>query len=388
MEKAQPGGFWSYTHRDDQLDRGRITRLSECIASAFEIVTGEPLKIFVDKKSIEWGDAWRMRLDSALTGTTFLIPVITPNFLRSQECRRELITFTGHAASLGLEDLLLPIHYVNVPQLTQGAKDQPADEVVELIARRQWVDWRELRLEDEDSPAYRQAVHKLALRLAEIIETAPPPVPVEVTPPGQGDEESPGFIEVMAEMEEALPAWLDTVQQFAETIALIGEVTQWAAGEMTASDSRGGGFAGRMRVTQELASRLSEPVEKVDALGTKYWAELSAIDPGVISFIRRVAEEDLSVEDKQLARDFFKEIQELSSVTQGSTVQLKDFSDSVGEAAQGSSRLRPQFRTIQAAVQKVIDGQTIIDEWSRIIGEIDLGDDDQLSPEEGSSAPV
>ncbi|MFD9567561.1 TIR domain-containing protein [Streptomyces sp. NPDC059994] len=377
MTTAQPVGFWSYTHRDDQLDGGRITRLSERIASAFEIITGDPLGIFLDKRSIEWGDAWRVRLDSALTSTTFLIPIITPKFLKSQECRREVITFSGHAASLGLHELLLPIHYVNVPQLTQGAEGQPADEVVEILARRQWVDWRELRLDDEESPAYRQAVHELALRLAEIIETAPPPMPVEVTPSSQDDEELPGFIEIMAEMEGALPTWQDTIQRFAEIITLIGEETQWAAGEMTASDSRGGGFAGRMRVTQALATRLSGPAEEVDALGAKYWTELAAIDPGVIGFIRRIAEEDLSAEDKQVARDFFKEVEQLVSATRESAMQLQGFSDSVGEAAQGSSRLRPQFRKIQAAVQKVIDSRTIVDEWSRMIDDIDIGDDDQ-----------
>lgn len=213
MANVQPAGFWSYTHRDDQLDDGRITRLSERIANAFEIITGEPLEIFLDKKSIEWGDAWRTRLDSALTGTTILIPIVTPKFLKSQECRREVIKFAGHAASLGLDELLLPILYVNVPQLSEEAEAQPVDEVVELIAKRQWVDWRALRLEDEDSPDYRQAVHKLALRLAEIIETAPPAVPVEAAPSSQSDEEPPGFIEVMAEMEEALLAWLHTAEQ-------------------------------------------------------------------------------------------------------------------------------------------------------------------------------
>lgn len=372
MANVQPAGFWSYTHRDDQLDDGRITRLSERIANAFEIITGEPLEIFLDKKSIEWGDAWRTRLDSALTGTTILIPIVTPKFLKSQECRREVIKFAGHAASLGLDELLLPILYVNVPQLSEEAEAQPVDEVVELIAKRQWVDWRALRLEDEDSPDYRQAVHKLALRLAEIIETAPPAVPVEAAPSSQSDEEPPGFIEVMAEMEEALPAWLHTAEQIGEIITLIGEETTWATGEMAASDSRGGGFAGRIRVTEELASRLAEPVEKVDALGTKYWAELAAIDPGIIGFIRRAAEGDLSAEDVQAARDFFKEVKELASVTREATSHLQGFSDSVGEAGQGSRRLRPQFRTIQAAVQKVIDGQAIIDEWSRMADEVDF----------------
>ncbi|WP_445407976.1 toll/interleukin-1 receptor domain-containing protein [Streptomyces albidoflavus] len=366
----QPAGFWSYARRDDELDRGQITRLSERIADAFEIITGEPLEIFLDKRSIEWGDAWRMRLDSALTGTTFLIPIVTPKFLQSQDCRREVIQFAGHAASLGLEELLLPIHYVDVPQLAHDVEEKPTDEVVELISKRQWVDWRALRLEDEDSPPYRQAVHKLAVKLAEILETAPPARPIEVTSPGQDDEDSPGFVEIMAEMEAALPAWQDTVLQFAAFMETIGIETRQATEEMAASDARGGGFAGRMRVTEELSSRLADPVRKIESLGSKYWTELSTIDPGVIGIIRTASNTTLSAEEKESAQEFLEVVEQLAGVTGQTTGQLRSFSNEVGTAAQGSRQLRPQFRAIQAAVQKVIDGQAIIDEWSRMIGEI------------------
>ncbi|MEW1644229.1 toll/interleukin-1 receptor domain-containing protein [Streptomyces sp. NPDC091219] len=374
MTNEQPAGFWSYTHRDDELDDGRIVRLSERIARAFEMITGEPLEIFLDKRSIEWGDAWRARLDSALTGTTFLIPVVTPKFLKSQECRREVIKFAGHAASLGLDDLLLPIHYANVPQLTQSSDGQPNDEVVELISRRQWADWRDLRLEDEESPVYRQAVHKLALKIADVLENAPPVRPVEAPPQDEATEEPRGFIEVMAEAEAALPAWLQIIEKFGEVITLIGAETSWATEEMTKSDARGGGFAGRMRVAEQLSVRLTGPVEQVDKLGSEYWSTLSSIDPGIIGFIRRAGESDLAAEDRQVARDFFKEIKQLTAATKETTGHLKGYSDSVGGAARGSSHLRPQFRTIQAAVQKVIDSQTVVEEWNRMIDETDLED--------------
>ncbi|MEW1546153.1 toll/interleukin-1 receptor domain-containing protein [Streptomyces tsukubensis] len=376
MTNVQPAGFWSYTHRDDQLDSGRIVRLSERIANEFEIITGEPLEIFMDKRSIEWGDAWRMRLDSALTGTTFLIPVITPNFLKSQECRREVIKFSGRAASLGLDELLLPIHYVNVPQLTYGSDDHPSDEVVQLIARRQWVDWRELRLEDEASPVYRQAVHRLALKISEVLESAPPARPVEMVQRSlTADDEPLGFLELMAEAETVLPAWVGIAQKFPDVISAIDQETSWAAEEMIKSDARGGGFAGRMRVTEQLSERLAEPVAQVEALGGQYWAALASIDPGIQGFIRRAAEEDLSSEDKQTVREFFRQIQALALTSITTTAQLQGFSDSMEGVAQLSSQLKPRLRTIQAAVQKMIDGHTVIDEWRRLIGETDLGDD-------------
>ncbi|WP_149030417.1 hypothetical protein [Kitasatospora sp. MBT66] len=80
MADNEPSGFWSYTHRDNDLDGGRILRLAEAIRNEFEIITGNELKVFVDSKSISWGDEWKLRIDTAIFGITFLIPVMTPRF--------------------------------------------------------------------------------------------------------------------------------------------------------------------------------------------------------------------------------------------------------------------------------------------------------------------
>ncbi|MCX5604180.1 toll/interleukin-1 receptor domain-containing protein, partial [Streptomyces phaeochromogenes] len=70
-----PAGFWSYTHRDDEIDEGRIKRLAKKIANEFEGITAEELHVFLDKNDIKWGDEWRNRIDTALTGSTFFMPI-------------------------------------------------------------------------------------------------------------------------------------------------------------------------------------------------------------------------------------------------------------------------------------------------------------------------
>ncbi|PSM44054.1 molecular chaperone Tir [Streptomyces dioscori] len=362
---GEPIGFWCYSRRDDELDGGRITRLAQSIAYEFEIITGEELKVFLDDTSISWGESWRARIDMALSSVTFLIPIVTPRFLKSQECRKEVITFAGHATSFGLEELLLPIHYVNVPQLTDGESE---DEVAALIARRQMEDWRELRLDDEKSPRYRQAIHKLALRISEILEEASVPPPPVLTPV-DGDVDEPGFIEVMAAAEAALPKWQATVEEFAEVTQSITAEIGWATHEMNASDARGGGFAGRVRVTQELAKRLTDPVRIISLLGAKYSTELLEIDPGIISLIRQASEGVLDEEDEEAVKEFIHHLKELVRVTQEVTPQLKNFSEGARQLARGSRHIRPLMNDIDAALQKVVDGQTIIDEWDRLIEE-------------------
>ncbi|MDH6488370.1 toll/interleukin-1 receptor domain-containing protein [Streptomyces sp. SAI-127] len=367
MNATGPAGFWSYTHRDDELDRGRIRRLAEAIAHAFEITTGDELHVFVDNNSIAWGDQWRARLDSALTSTTFLIPIITPKFLKSQECRREIITFSSHAASLGLDDLILPIHYVDVPQLTA---DNPTDEVVQLISRRQWEDWRELRLEDEDSPAYRQAVNQLALRLKEILETPPPAGPITI-PSSDSGADQPGFLDSLAEMEVSLPQWAKTVNEFGEVLNSLNQTTLDAASELQRSDASGGGFAGRLRVTNALAADLSEPVDRLTELGRRYSAELSRIDPGIITMIRMIGEGETTQEEEATARTTFDQLTAMIGASREAVSNLQGLSEATKVMASGSRSLRPLMNSIQTSVQQVVDGQTMIEEWARMIAELD-----------------
>lgn len=368
MNAIGPAGFWSYTHRDDQLDGGRIRRLAEAIAHAFEMTTGDELHVFVDNTSIAWGEQWRARLDSALTSTTFLIPIITPKFLKSQECRREIITFSGHAASLGLDDLILPIHYVDVPQLTE---EDSGDEVVQLISRRQWVDWRQLRLEDENSPEYRQAVNQLALRLKSILETPPASGPILVPSSSAEAADQPGFLDSLAEMEIALPEWADTVQKFGEVLESLNAKTQASAIQMQQSDARGGGFAGRLRVTNELAADLGAPVAELAQLGSRYSAELSRIDPGIITMIRMIGEGEVTEEEEASAREIFGQLTEMIVAAREAVPNLQGLSEGAKVMASGSRALRPLMNTIQTAVQQVVDGQTIIEEWGRMIDELE-----------------
>ncbi|MDX3782501.1 toll/interleukin-1 receptor domain-containing protein [Streptomyces europaeiscabiei] len=362
---ANPVGFWCYSRRDDELDGGRIRRLSEYIADEFEIITGERLEIFLDDSSISWGDAWRTRIESALASATFLIPVITPRFLKSQECRKEVITFSGHAASLGLDNLLLPIHYVNVPQITD---DHSNDEVVTLLSRRQFLDWRDLRLEDEGSPRYRRAVHQLALHISEILETASPSLLPGITEE-VGLEDDPGFIDLMAEAESALPEWLKAIEALAKVTQDISEIMVWATSEIEASDVKGGGFTGRVRIIRSLAERLKEPADSASSLGIAYSNALLRVDPGIIRIIRNVSEGVFDAEEEETARELFDQLKEFITITRTATPELKFFAESARSAGAGSRDIRPLMNDIYAAYQNVVDGQAIIDEWGRLIDE-------------------
>ena len=161
--------FLSYAHGDNDREEGRLLQFLGLVAAEFELISAQDFQCFTDQ-NIEWGETWRERIDAALGEATFLVPIVTPRFLQSTECRRELLAFVSKAKSLGREDFLLPVLWVN----TDLAEDSD-DEVIRAIAATQYVNWTEHRLQDKASEAHRRAIADLATRLVALAEdiTAP-----------------------------------------------------------------------------------------------------------------------------------------------------------------------------------------------------------------------
>jgi parallel beta-helix repeat protein len=162
---AGPAAFFSYVHRDDEHDGGQIRRLRDLLEGEVRMQLGDAsFAIFVDRADIAWGQNWRKRIDSSLAAVTLLIPVITPAFFASDECRHELDLFLAHERDLARDDLILPIYYVSAPNLDVPARREH-DSLARQLGERQRADWRDLRFEPFTSPVVRQRLSQLASRM-------------------------------------------------------------------------------------------------------------------------------------------------------------------------------------------------------------------------------
>jgi hypothetical protein len=148
MDTEQAAAFWSYVHDDDEAEGGRITELARDLQRQYGLLTGGALELFLDRDALRWGDDWRERIAEALSAATFFIPIMTPRYFDSVECRREVIRFGREAGRLGVESLVLPVLYVPVPDLEE---EEPADEALLLLKPYHYENWTTLRFEDRGS---------------------------------------------------------------------------------------------------------------------------------------------------------------------------------------------------------------------------------------------
>jgi len=171
----KPAAFFSYVHFDDETDGGRLTEFRKRLSAEVRVQTGEEFQIFQDK-DLKWGENWKKRIDESLDSTTFFIPVITPSFFNSQPCLDELERFLEREKKLGSEELVLPVYYVDTPLINEKPEGTTRKEkLAQVIALRQYFDWRELRFEALTSALISKTIAQLARQIRDAIQRTQAP---------------------------------------------------------------------------------------------------------------------------------------------------------------------------------------------------------------------
>ena len=159
-----PAAFMSYVRFNDQHDDGQLSQFRERLGAEVRAQTGQEFAIFQDRNDIAWGQNWQRRIDEALDEVTLLLVIITPSLFGSSPCRGEVARFLDRERVLGRGDLILPVYYISARQLDDPSLRE-GDEMAEVLASRQFADWRELRFKPFTSPQVRKAIAQLASRM-------------------------------------------------------------------------------------------------------------------------------------------------------------------------------------------------------------------------------
>lgn len=362
-------GFWSYARQDDDQTNGAIRRLAQDIGTEYSLITDEELRLFIDR-DIQWGEEWKRRIDDALRETTFFIPVITPRYFKRQECRRELLQFAGHARSLGRDELLLPIYYIEVADLDSQGPDSE-DEAIALVARTQRQDWRHLRHEDRASAEYRKEVSAIAKRLAEVSANL---IDVKSTSSNSvtkaDHEDGPGMLELVTEAEEALDIMNRAFGDLTGVLVTMTPLVEGYGPKLQAASKRGPGPT--LLVLRELAADLDRPAEDVRAHGALIAAQLVRVDPAVLQLIRAV---ELGLWESEDSSALFSAIREFAEVSRAMEEAVTQSVKEMEGVAMLSRDIKRPIRTLEEGLRSIADTRAIVEEWVRNIDRVELSDD-------------
>jgi hypothetical protein len=387
-------GFWSYVHEDNEAEGYRISRLAKDLEDQYKMLTGEPITLFLDKNAIEWGDDWNYKINSSLARGSFFIPIITPRYFLSYECRREMRKYVNKASNLGVSELILSIHYVNVPALNE---ETPDDDLISLIKKYHWVDWRELRFAEPETERYRRAVHKLAERLqsaSRIVEQVDIPARIaayeaEATIVATGvcsnnidgvdgvnnkEDKLPGYLAQLSCFEETIKDKLpETIELITNDINLIGNIFREGTSDLQKGIERGKAFAAGLVADRKIATQLEEPVERIGSQSNMFATQLHEIDSGFRIFIERAAIE--IKEAPEYKKDycvFLDWVRITSEAIKTSSHLLLEMVETMTNTAKISKDLRPVIRRLRYGLIKMVEACEVSEEWVNLIEESNI----------------
>ena len=286
MSNEAAVGFWSYAHEDDALDGGNILRLSRLIMEEYNLLSGEPLKLFVDRNDVGWGEEWRKRVNASLAETIFFIPIITPRYFTRPECRRELLEFSAKATMLGTEELILPIVYIEMPDMSA----ENPDEAVALVARMQYVDWHINRLLEPSSREYRVATNALARRLIDVSRKVAEIQFMHELKSDPEDDSVDGITDIVARIETLLPDWLDAVMAEKSVMAQVGAVWKTYLAQMRKLQKRKAPSSALLSTQIRMAREVLPMAERGLKDSQIYLARSVELDPLISALARLVTE--------------------------------------------------------------------------------------------------
>ena len=142
-------------------ERGHVSDLRGHLERELKTKTGdEELVVFQDRSHLEGGDPWSEKLESELQIAHAFLLLLSPLWLASRWCRKELQLYVSHSRAKETERPIIPLLWDETESTDARTKEEA--EILATIKTRQIVRWDVLRHQNSSYPGYYAAISELA----------------------------------------------------------------------------------------------------------------------------------------------------------------------------------------------------------------------------------
>lgn len=179
------------------------------------------------------------------------------------------------------------------------------------------------------------------------------------------DDDEPGFLELLAEMETGNQSLVQTMAAATSIIEEISAIYTDAATSVRESERRGGGAAAKLAIADLTAKRLIDEAVRLEVVSGEFARTVDRIEPGIQYLFGRLAEEP---DQLAAAPDLPMKIKQLSAAAQSSI----EGSDAMGAQAvelgkasrslkRAGDRLFPAFQRLSKTSERIAGWSSLVD---------------------------
>jgi hypothetical protein len=176
-----------------------------------------------------------------------------------------------------------------------------------------------------------------------------------------------GSVDVLAEGEASIEQMESILESLVVSMQELTILAGDAGERIGQSDSRGGGFAGRLNVAKQLANELKQPAEQFEDRANEYFNLVEKADAAMQFIIESVISDPAELEAN---REFFSQVAALSDGAEEASVGMTQMLQGARDMRKISSVLASPSKAIARSINRIIKGNEMIESWGRRLVEI------------------
>jgi hypothetical protein len=176
----------------------------------------------------------------------------------------------------------------------------------------------------------------------------------------QVESEEPGVFELLATMEGAFPELSKLSESWGAVMLGMAAAAEAATAEVRRNDVAKLGFAGRLRVANQLADTLSPIADEFEELAQAYEGKLASIDAGMSCLLDMIEENPSELAE---AKDFPHQIGAFVRTMRDVNKKQADFASTIVGGGRFSKPLRIVTRRIADATRRVAKALALAEVW-------------------------
>lgn len=345
--------FVSYVHSDNEYLDGAITNFARDLVKSYSFLYGGSLDLFIDSDDILWGEQWKQRLDRQVQDTSFLLAMVTPQYLKSEACRRELLQFSSAAKKAGAPRLLLSLIWTEPSGLDVVSDDDP---VLREIRAAQYLNGTDLLGLERGTLGYRRALEEIAGRLRESIVQRERVVSREDrVETGGSEDDDLDVIEVMEAFDASKQPFQDAAVDFQNAFVEIGKV--FSETHPSTSNDTYATAAALAKMGRDFENPVAE-LEKATSVLADQWHAVDGLLTRLAQITAEVADEATIQETREVLAGFARDL-DLPGME-----QMEQQLQMLGRL---SRHLRPVGRALQAALAVIVSIRDSALSWKDVL---------------------